>query len=337
MSTKRFHHTKITPDAQVAAVRRETAPDRRDQENARTSRQVARLTCRQTEQFIQERWLAPEPDGVLKQIAQATWTAHNIPVGKDRSTLFDPQRPLIEDEPRTRAIKRNLALFSRPAADPHSPYSGRLIDLGCLEGGLSFEMARAGFDVLGVEGRESNYEKCKLIEEFYQLPNLRFQHLDVKDLHSETHGIFDAVVCCGLLYHLDNPAAFLHRLFSITHSTSVLFLDTHVAPPSQTLERCVFRDSLSDVDEIIYAGSIYPGRWYSEYSEDGHSDDAWASVSNHRSFWPTQEALIRALADAGFHYVYDIHGSTNVREEAELKSRYSRLYLIALKQDYFLD
>jgi len=285
-------------------------------------------------ELIQARWLAPDPR-ILGLIEGAEWSAHNIPLTEGRSTIKDPGQLLIGEEPRTLAIKRNLDIFLDARPGPSSEYKGRLIDLGCLEGGVSFEMASAGFDVLGVEGRRANYDKCQLIEEYFQLPNLRFEHLDVKDLSLESHGLFDAVVCCGLLYHLDDPVAFLHKLSNLTHDTSVLFLDTHIAPSEQALEHCVFRESLSDFEEIDHEDRVYPGRWYAEYPRAGHSHNPWASVSNYRSFWPTQTALIAALEDAGFRFVYELHGSRPIREEADLKLRYSRVYLIALKQGYF--
>lgn len=285
-------------------------------------------------ELIQTRWRTPDPQ-ILARIEGEEWSAHNIPLSEGSSTIKDPNQLLIGEEPRTLAIKRNLDIFLDPRSGSSPGYKGRLIDLGCLEGGVSFEMARDGFDVLGVEGRRANYDKCQLIEDYYQLPNLRFLHLDVKELSPRSHGLFDAVVCCGLLYHLDDPFAFLHKLSSVTHEKSVIFLDTHVAPSAQILDHCVFRDSLSDFEELLHEGRVYPGRWYAEYPQAGYSHNPWASVSNYRSFWPTQAALIAALDDAGFRFVYELHGSRPVREEADLKLRYSRVYLIALKQEYF--
>lgn len=301
--------------------------------NASEPRPVRTMTdTTDSEHRIRARWQAPDLER-LDRIVEARWSAHNIPLTEARSTIMDPSQLLIGDEPRTIAIKRHLDLFLKPRTS--SEYPGRLIDLGCLEGGVSFEMARAGFDVLGIEGRQANYEKCRLIADYYRLPNLDFLHLDVKELAPDRHGLFDAVICCGLLYHLDDPSGFLRQLSALTHAGSVLFLDTHVAPPDQALADCVFRDTLSELVEIEDGAHGYAGRWYQEYPESGSSDNPWASVSNHRSFWPTHSSLLFALSDAGFRFVHELHGSRDIREEHELKRRYSRVYLIALKADYF--
>ncbi|NEX22706.1 methyltransferase domain-containing protein [Thiorhodococcus mannitoliphagus] len=286
------------------------------------------------ERLIEARWRSPKTEA-LEQIRKADWTSHNIPLTAQSATLPGPDRPLIGDEPRTRAIRQCMDLLLGPGPEDGEGYRGRLVDLGCLEGGLSFEMARAGFDVLGVEGRESNYQRCQLIEHYYALPNLRFEHLDVKNLSPERHGRFDAVVCCGLFYHLDDPVDFLHLLAALTHDRSALFLDTHIAPPDDTLDECVFRESLSDYETVQHHGESYSGRWYDEYPEGGHSDDAWASVSNYRSFWLTKDALITALEDAGFGLAYELYGTRPAREEADLKRKFSRIYLMAVKRPYF--
>lgn len=41
----------------------------------------------------------------------------------------------------------------------------RLVDLACLEGGCSVEFTRMGFDVLGIEFRESNFIACKITQD----------------------------------------------------------------------------------------------------------------------------------------------------------------------------
>jgi hypothetical protein len=49
-----------------------------------------------------------------------------------------------------------------------------LVDLGCLEGGYSVEFARLGYDVLGIEVRQNNFETCRYVQSKTNLPNLRF-------------------------------------------------------------------------------------------------------------------------------------------------------------------
>ena len=156
----------------------------------------------------------------------ATWTSHNLPLTHKTSTI--PGALTMSEEVRTQVLKKDLYhLFFQE----RGTLAGlRVLDLGCLEGGLSFEMAREDMDVLGVEGRASNYQKCQLIKRYYSLPNLNFVHLDVMNLNRQEHGVFDVILNCGILYHLADPLGFLHRMSSLTHDRTVLFLDTHFAP-----------------------------------------------------------------------------------------------------------
>ena len=67
----------------------------------------------------------------------------------------------------------------------------RLADLGCLEGGFAVEFARMGFQVVGIEARESNIEACRYVKANTSLPNLEFVRDDARNV--ARHGVFDAV------------------------------------------------------------------------------------------------------------------------------------------------
>ncbi len=284
-----------------------------------------------TNRMLRERWEHPN-ESMLKQIKNMQWTSHNIPLTFSESTLGNKQC-LISEDTRANLIKENLHTFLGSDGD----LSGlRLMDLGCLEGGLSFEMAREDMEVLGVEGRSSNFEKCRLIKDYFGFPNLDFIHLDVKELNRQYQGVFDAVLCCGILYHLDDPVSFLKLLNEITHKDSVLFLDTHIAPSEAKLEKCVHGKYLSAFESLEHDGVSYQGRWYMEYPEDGQgSDEEWTAVSNYRSFWLSYDSLMTAVYKAGFTRIYHLHGGFEIETEFDLKEKYSRLYCVALKEDYF--
>ncbi|HAI70437.1 MAG TPA: hypothetical protein DCM38_13500 [Gammaproteobacteria bacterium] len=282
-----------------------------------------------TNELIQQKLAAPDAL-LLNQIKTMKWTSHNIPLTLSETTLNN--QPLIEHDPRTRVIKDNLYWL---AGKGGSLAGLRLIDLGCLEGGLSFEMAREDMEVLGVEGWESNYLKCQLIAEYFNLPHLRFAHLDVKKLNRSTYGLFDVVLCCGLLYHLDDPVRFLKTLNEITHDTSILFLDTHIAPSDDQLSSCFAKTALSDITSYQSEGKTYEGRWYKEYEPGLISNHEWTSVSNANSFWLTQTALFKALYDAGFKHLYNLYGAFDIEQEFQLRQQLSRLYCIAVKDAYF--
>ena len=75
-----------------------------------------------------------------------------------------------------------------------------------------------GFNALGVEVRQSNFDACTFVKQRTNLPNLRFVKDDV--LNVGKYGPFNAVFCCGLLYHLDKPRAFIKMVSEITSRIS---------------------------------------------------------------------------------------------------------------------
>jgi SAM-dependent methyltransferase len=271
--------------------------------------------------------IRPSPDAkLLEAIRGETWTGHNIPLGHGQSTLGSGT-PLIGDDHRTLLIKRLVHRMVRPA----EPL--RVLDLGSLEGGLSFEMAREGWQVLGVEARAENFRKSELIRRYYSLPNLRFVHRDVKSLSRAADGEFDVILCCGLLYHLDDPFSHLDLLRELLVPSGLLFLDTHVAPDPEASRYGTYESALSAEETVVHRGRHYDGRWFHEPRATGSVlDEMWSAVSNERSFWPTRQSLIRGLYHAGFEAIHDLFGIFDIEGEFALRTQFSRLYLACMKE-----
>lgn len=285
------------------------------------------LSRRLTEEFlIRSRWTAPD-DEVRAAIRAEAWTGHNIPITATESTLgsmFGEGPELIGENRRTVAIK---SLVRRFFGDRRVS----VLDLGALEGGLSFEMARAGWDATGVEGREANLRKAQLIQSYYALPNLRFVLKDVKALTPEDDGVFDVILCCGLLYHLDRPIDHLRQLESLLAPDGLLFLDTHVAPDEQAARHGTHEKDLSDPLTFRDGGHDYDGRWWREPAGGDLRERMWSAVSNERSMWLSRRSLIRALYHSGFHAIHELFGMYEIDAEFALRDQFSRLYLACRK------
>jgi SAM-dependent methyltransferase len=262
---------------------------------------------------------------LLETIRSLTWTSHNIPLGNNESTLGSGKQ-LIGEDSRTLLIKRLVRRMVR-GGEPL-----RVLDLGCLEGGLSFEMAREGWEVLGVEAREENFRKSELIRRYYALPNLRFLHRDVRTLSRAADGEFDVILCCGLLYHLDDPFSHLDLLGELLAPSGLLFLDTHVAPDAEACRYGTYEPALSAEETVVHRGHEYDGRWFHEPRATGSVlDEMWSAVSNERSFWPTRRSLIRGLYHAGFEAIHELFGMFEIEGEFSLRDQFSRLYLACMK------
>jgi hypothetical protein len=222
------------------------------------------------------------------------FTAHNIRL--DNGTFTKPDMEVsMADYPWFTAARRLLEVVF-----PGDKGRYRLADLGCLEGGYSVEFARLGFRVLGLEVRDANIAACHHAKAHTQLPNLEFVQDDAWNV--ARYGPFDAVFCCGLLYHFDQPRRFLELLSGVTQR--VLILQTHFSTerpnPNYHLSDLAFHEGLE-------------GRWFTEFRDDREFADRdaqrWASWDNRRSFWIRREHLLQTLADLGFDLVFEQYDS----------------------------
>jgi SAM-dependent methyltransferase len=232
--------------------------------------------------------LAPEPP-------DAAFTAHNVALADGERTM-PGEELLLEEWPLPKAVMRTLDLVFPPGTRE----GATIVDVGCLEGGYSAAFARAGFETLGIEARAVNVAKCEHVARRLGLPNLRFVQDDARNI--ERHGPFDAMFCCGLLYHLDEPTAFLHAAARCTRR--LLVLQTHYAADELPLNE-ELRNHLSDM--TLHEGNL--GRWYEEFPEGTSVEEmehhVWSSFGNPRSFWIEKKHLLQTLLDAGFDSVYE--------------------------------
>lgn len=222
------------------------------------------------------------------------FSAHNIRL--DDGTLTKPDEPWTMDaHPSFLSAKRVLQTVF-----PGDRKLLRIADLGCLEGGYSVEFARMGFEVLGVDVRESNIAACNYAKSKTVLPNLSFVQDNAWNIAN--YGEFGAVFCRGLLYHLDKPKQFLGLLSSVTRK--LLIVDTHFA--TSEIETCC--DGAMDLSSLCENEGLL-GRWLTEFLDDTWFGNRefyrWSSWDNRRSFWIMREYLIQSIYDAGFDMVME--------------------------------
>ena len=238
------------------------------------------------------------------------FTAHNIRLDDGSYTI--PERSESVDQSRWFVSARNVLNLVFPS--DRQKY--RVVDLGCLEGGYSVEFARMGFDTLGIEVRDLNMQCCEYVKKNVDLPNLRFAKDDVMNISN--YGEFDAAFCCGLLYHLDRPRAFLEQLAKQTRR--LVIVQTHFSIASEE-KRTDFVLSPIALNESL------KGRWYTEFPEhlplEQRQGQRWSSFENDSSFWIQREHLIGLIYDLGFNTVFEQFDwlAPNIAEQ--LENRYA--------------
>lgn len=239
---------------------------------------------------------------------------------------------------------------------PGSKVNFRIADLGCLEGGYAVEFARLGYQTLGLDVRESNIDACRYVQSKVALPNLAFARDDVWNIPK--YGMFDAVFCCGLFYHLDRPREFLKVLSDVTKR--VLILQTHFSQAGDSpawIRPRRLRRALSRVFPLKHTATTthklsslsenegLPGRWVSEFRSEraflDRENRRWASWNNRKSFWVQREYILQSLRDSGFDLVleqFDWLGSKLALEMTRGSYRSSgRGTFIGIKTSYAAD
>ena len=212
------------------------------------------------------------------------WTAMSIHLGGGLYTLA-PQ-------PDAR-LRRLVQVAADLAGKPLS--SLRVLDLACLEGHYGIEFALHGAEVLGIELREDNLAKAQFARDYLKLERLTLVKDDVRNVTVERYGVFDVVLCSGILYHLPAPDVFrfVRNLFEVCARLAII--DTFVAlRPEVTLS---------------FEGERYSGYWYKEHDESASRAERLrnlhSSVDNAQSFWLTPASLANLVSRVGFSSFYE--------------------------------
>jgi 2-polyprenyl-3-methyl-5-hydroxy-6-metoxy-1,4-benzoquinol methylase len=92
---------------------------------------------------------------------------------------------------------------------------GRILEPGSLEGAMTLELARRAREVVGLEGRPQNVERAEFLKGLFGADNVAFYVTNLEKGGLSSYGKFDAVFCCGLLYHLAHPRAFVERAAAV--------------------------------------------------------------------------------------------------------------------------
>ena len=159
-----------------------------------------------------------------------------------------------------------------------------VIDIGCGVGYFSKFLSDRGLDLIAIDGRDENVKEGQR-----RYPEITFLTKNAEDPGLPDLGVFDLVLCVGLIYHLENPFRAIRNLHALTGK--ILIIESMCAPGREP--------SLELVDEPLL---------------DNQS-------LNYVAFYPTESCLVKTLYRAGFPSVY---GFTSLPDEKEFQNTRSR-------------
>ncbi|HSP45644.1 MAG TPA: class I SAM-dependent methyltransferase [Chthoniobacterales bacterium] len=166
-----------------------------------------------------------------------------------------------------------------------APTAGSILELGSLEGAHTFILAQhPGVKrVVALEGRNANLRKARFVQALLQIHNVEFAQANLEHADLTQLGTFDAVFCCGLLYHLPEPWKLIQQCPPIA---PLLFIWTQYALENEA------RD----------IGQGLRGKTYIE----GGPDEPLSGMSA-TAMWLTLDSLRTLLARSGYGKVDIIH------------------------------
>jgi hypothetical protein len=151
-----------------------------------------------------------------------------------------------------------------------------------------------GADVVAVEANVRAYLKCLCVKEVLGLGNVRFLLGDACSYLDQPGRRFDAIIACGILYHMLEP---LRLLRGIVNRTDRVFIWTHYYDHdsvAQRADRHLF-ETPANIDGTKYRGSVRA------YPDQALSWGGFSGGDKPKAVWMLKPDIFAFLEDHGFH------------------------------------
>jgi hypothetical protein len=166
-----------------------------------------------------------------------------------------------------------------------------VIDLACNEGWFAHRMLEWGASrVVGVDIRPDVIRRATLLRDHFGIDaaRLELRCADVFEIRPSELGLFDVVLCLGLVYHLEDPIGAIRMAHALTAGV------------------CVIESQLTRQTEHIVHGwgataeyETTPASWAARLEADQDSNRL-ASAGGVVSLIPNRAALVQAVEASGF-------------------------------------
>ena len=220
------------------------------------------------------------------------WSAHNIKLGEGLYTMGSD----FTD----RAQKRAKVYHCLIEKFIHGGVAGKkVLDLGCLEGGISLYLAAQGAMCTGIDIRESHLEKAKFASKCLSLDNrCTWIHSDIVEKNTwNSLNNYDVIICSGILYHMDvsSIVPLLTCMRNSSNSDGMTIVDTNIVVEAK---------SCHQVDKNLM---LYGSEWIEhigDFDPLNKVQALWSSWKNSKAFWLTERSLTNSLVKSGYEGVF---------------------------------
>lgn len=173
----------------------------------------------------------------------------------------------------------------------------KVLELGPLEGGHTYQLSNAGARVTAVESNTRAYLKCLVVKELLGIVDSRFLLGDFAPyLEALSGDRYDLVVASGVLCHAANPLRLL-ELLSLTSDRLALSTHYYDAGIIAAVPRLSRHFTAPPVTRRFYGRDLPLHR--RDYLEDDGSDGFCQGPESH-GFWMEHDDLLAVLGLLGY-------------------------------------
>lgn len=201
----------------------------------------------------------------------------------------------------------------------------KVLDVGCNAGFYTFQLAKRGADVLGIDVDSHYLKQAEWAAEKQGLQNkTRFRLMQVYDLAKEKES-FDLIWFMGVLYHLRYPLLALDILSE--RNSNMMVFQTLSMPGNEVITDTYDRD-INDRNDLVKEG--WPKMAFIEHKFSGDPTNWW--LPNH----PAIEAMLRSCGyKITGHPGHEIYVAEKDAENPGSLSTWNKSeYLSAVQQDW---
>ena len=170
---------------------------------------------------------------------------------------------------------------------PNDLTGWQVLDIGCNAGFYTFELAKRGANVLGIDLDERYLKQARWAAERFDLQQqVRFERMQVYDL-ARLNEKFDLVLFMGVLYHLRYPMLGLDLVCQ--HVKRLMVFQTLTMPGEEVFEQTFDRKfTADDRDRKLMLEPGWPKMAFLEHGFSGDPTNWWCA--NHAGV----EAMLRS-------------------------------------------
>lgn len=196
-------------------------------------------------------------------------------------TLFDDER-----------IRIGLAALGGVAGQ-------KVLELGPLEGGHSYQLEKAGAaSVLAIEANSRAYLKCLIAKEITGMKNVHFKHGDFMAYLRSQPPRFDMVLASGVLYHQQQPMELISLLSRITDRVLVW---THYYDAEMVRQSAHLKSIFKSAHRTQFGG--YEHTLHRQEYQTALLRPGFCGAGAHYSHWMERDELLRAWKHVGYRSV----------------------------------